>query len=96
MDGQARCVPVCSICDCAYRMHFSPSHRSLPRPPHLLQVFHPDKASGAAGLGTEAAHAIFKLLSEAHRVLADAEARRHHDINNLRFKYRRFYSHAGL
>ncbi|PRW59069.1 Chaperone dnaJ isoform B [Chlorella sorokiniana] len=62
----------------------------------LALVFHPDKAAGAAGLGTEAAHAIFKLLSEAHRVLADAEARRHYDIAALRFKYRRFYSHAGL
>lgn len=62
----------------------------------LKKVFHPDKAASAAGLGPEAAHAIFKLLSEAHRVLADAEARRHHDIAALRFKYRRFYSHAGL
>lgn len=66
----------------------------------LALKFHPDKAGGSAaagaglGLGPDAADALFRLASEAHRVLADAEQRRYHDIAALRHKYRRFYNHA--
>lgn len=57
----------------------------------LALAFHPDKAA-AAGLGPDAANAIFKLAAEAYRVLGDAEARRQHDIAALRHKYRRYYA----
>ncbi|KAL4425786.1 hypothetical protein ABPG75_009802 [Micractinium tetrahymenae] len=59
----------------------------------LARGFHPDKAAGE-GLSADAAHALFKLLSEAAGVLGDAEQRRQHDISTLRFKYRRQYAPA--
>lgn len=67
----------------------------------LALQFHPDKAGGsAAGTGRRPLRAatceqIFKLVTEAYSVLADAERRRVHDILALRYKYKRFYGAAG-
>eukprot|EP00887_Chlorella_sp_A99_P001003 scaffold5.g1003.t1 len=46
------------------------------------------------GLPHAAADAVFKLVTEAHSVLADPERRRAHDILALRHKYRRAFGAA--
>ena len=63
----------------------------------LALRWHPDKAAGgAAGVAPASAEAVFRLVSDAHKVLGDAVARRQHDTQaaaaQLRHKYRRFFS----
>lgn len=61
----------------------------------LALRFHPDKVASAGGaLSAEAAAALFKLASEAHSVLGDAERRRQHDLAALRHKYRRYHAYC--
>ena len=46
----------------------------------LALKYHPDKAAGPGQ--REAADKLFKLVSSAHSVLADAGQRRHYDLTS--------------